>query len=407
MRLLAKKISLTQPAPIQVDSTEPEVIETALEQIPAARSSTRSTSRPAARSSTGRAGRARARGRADRADDRRGRDGQDRERKLEIAQAHSRSAAGSTASTRELLIFDCLTFTLHDRRRGVARRRRSRRLRGSPDQGGRSPTCKTSLGVSNVSFGVCRRSAVINERVPAPLRRGGARPGDGQPQPHHALRRDPPRGARARRRPRASTAGRMRSSGSSPTSSPGARRPASGGAADPTEGMEPEEALHFHILRRRKEGVETGSTERREDRGGPDAQPGAAAGDEGGRRQVRRRRADPAVRAAVRRGDEAGRRAAGAATSTSSRATPRARSCWRPCSGTSTTSASRSSTRSSRTTATRSSTSASRSRSRRSSTPPGTRRDRDRALGAARLDLQADAGVHPGAAARRASPTRC
>src|SRR5205807_9835658 len=28
------------------------------------------------------------------------------------------------------------------------------------------------------------------------------------------------------------------------------------GAADPTEGMEPEEALHFHILRRKKEGVE-------------------------------------------------------------------------------------------------------------------------------------------------------
>ena len=27
-------------------------------------------------------------------------------------------------------------------------------------------------------------------------------------------------------------------------------------AANPTEGMEPEEALHFHILRRRKEGVE-------------------------------------------------------------------------------------------------------------------------------------------------------
>ena len=28
------------------------------------------------------------------------------------------------------------------------------------------------------------------------------------------------------------------------------------GGADPTEGMEPEEALHFHILRRKKEGVE-------------------------------------------------------------------------------------------------------------------------------------------------------
>src|SRR3954464_11857140 len=34
MRLVAKKVSLTQPAPIQIDSTEPEVIETALDQIP-------------------------------------------------------------------------------------------------------------------------------------------------------------------------------------------------------------------------------------------------------------------------------------------------------------------------------------------------------------------------------------
>src|SRR3954467_9349813 len=34
MRLVAKKVALTQPAPIQVDSTEPDVIETALEQIP-------------------------------------------------------------------------------------------------------------------------------------------------------------------------------------------------------------------------------------------------------------------------------------------------------------------------------------------------------------------------------------
>src|SRR6201988_5413578 len=34
MPRLVKKISLTQPAPIQVDSTEPEVIERALEQIP-------------------------------------------------------------------------------------------------------------------------------------------------------------------------------------------------------------------------------------------------------------------------------------------------------------------------------------------------------------------------------------
>ena len=34
MRRVAERVSLSQPAPIQVDSTEPEVIETALEQIP-------------------------------------------------------------------------------------------------------------------------------------------------------------------------------------------------------------------------------------------------------------------------------------------------------------------------------------------------------------------------------------
>ena len=62
------------------------------------------------------------------------------------------------------------------------------------------------------------------------------------------------------------------------------------GAADPTEGMEPEEALHFHILRRRKDGVEDWIDRSvREDRRGADAQRGAAAGDERGRRQVRRR----------------------------------------------------------------------------------------------------------------------
>src|SRR5205807_5346575 len=34
MRQVVKRISLTQPAPIQVDSTEPDVIDTALQQIP-------------------------------------------------------------------------------------------------------------------------------------------------------------------------------------------------------------------------------------------------------------------------------------------------------------------------------------------------------------------------------------
>src|SRR5205807_6873240 len=34
MRQVVKRISLSQPAPIQIDSTEPDVIQTALEQIP-------------------------------------------------------------------------------------------------------------------------------------------------------------------------------------------------------------------------------------------------------------------------------------------------------------------------------------------------------------------------------------
>src|SRR4028119_1081011 len=34
MSEVVKRVSLTQPAPIQVDSTEPEVIQAALEQIP-------------------------------------------------------------------------------------------------------------------------------------------------------------------------------------------------------------------------------------------------------------------------------------------------------------------------------------------------------------------------------------
>ena len=82
-------------------------------------------------------------------------------------------------------------------------------------------------------------------------------------------------------------------------------------AADPTAGMEPEEALHWHILRRKREGVRGPDRRvRREDRRRPDAERRAAAGHEGGRRQVRRRRADPALRAPERRGHEARRRPA-------------------------------------------------------------------------------------------------
>ena len=78
MRIVVKKISLTQPAPIQVDSTEPEVIERALEQIPG-RPIVNSINLEAGRDKLDRVVPARARPRrgADRAHDRRGRDGED------------------------------------------------------------------------------------------------------------------------------------------------------------------------------------------------------------------------------------------------------------------------------------------------------------------------------------------
>ena len=78
MRQVVKRVSLTQPAPIQIDSTEPDVIEVALEQIPG-RAIVNSINLEAGRDKLDRVvplalehGAA-----ADRADDRRGRHGQD------------------------------------------------------------------------------------------------------------------------------------------------------------------------------------------------------------------------------------------------------------------------------------------------------------------------------------------
>ena len=100
MRIVAKRVSLTQPAPIQIDSTEPDVIETALEQTPG---------RAIVNSINLEAGRDKvdtvvplavaARRGADRADDRRGRHGQDGRAQGRDRAAHQRAAARSTAST--------------------------------------------------------------------------------------------------------------------------------------------------------------------------------------------------------------------------------------------------------------------------------------------------------------------
>ena len=78
MTAVVKRISLTQPAPIQVDSTEPEVIKAALEQIPgrAIVNSINLEAGPRQGRRRRAAGEGPRRG-ADRADDRRGRDGED------------------------------------------------------------------------------------------------------------------------------------------------------------------------------------------------------------------------------------------------------------------------------------------------------------------------------------------
>ena len=100
MRQVVKRISLTQPAPIQVDSTEPDVIETALEQIPG-RAIVNSVNLEAGRDKLDRSPRSRvaARRRADRADDRRGRHGQDRRAQARDRPAHHRAAARARAAS--------------------------------------------------------------------------------------------------------------------------------------------------------------------------------------------------------------------------------------------------------------------------------------------------------------------
>src|SRR3989440_4297188 len=154
MRQVVKRISLTQPAPIQVDSTEPEVIETALEQIPG---------RAIVNSINLEAGRAKLDtvvpiakahgaslialtidevGMAKTA-----------ARKLEIAQRLTELCCDEHGLDREALIFDCLTFTLttgDDEWKPSA----VETIEGIRQVKQNIPGVKTSLGVSNVSFGV-------------------------------------------------------------------------------------------------------------------------------------------------------------------------------------------------------------------------------------------------------------
>ncbi len=154
MRQVVKRISLTQPAPIQVDSTEPEVIETALEQIPG-RAVVNSINLEAGRDKLDRVVPiARAHGAALIAltIDEQGM-AKTADRKLEIAQRITELCANDHGFDPQNLIFDCLTFTLTT---GDEEWKPSaiETIEGIRKVKQEIPDVKTSLGVSNVSFGV-------------------------------------------------------------------------------------------------------------------------------------------------------------------------------------------------------------------------------------------------------------
>ncbi len=255
MRQVAKRISLTQPAPIQIDSTEPEVIETALDQIPG-RAIVNSVNLEAGRDKLDRVvPLALAHGAALIAltIDEVGM-AKTAQRKVEIAQRIRDLCCTEHGMDPELLIFDCLTFTLTTgdeewRPSAVETIEGIRRIKAEV------PHVKTSLGVSNVSFGVSPgaravlNSVFLHHCVQAGLDLAMVNPN--HITPYSEISDEERKLADDLVFNRSEEAlerfiDHFESKGEQEVQS----------AADPTEGMEPEEALHFHILRRRKEGVE-------------------------------------------------------------------------------------------------------------------------------------------------------
>jgi 5-methyltetrahydrofolate--homocysteine methyltransferase len=255
MKAVVERISLTQPAPIQVDSTEPEVIRTALEQIPG-RAIVNSINLEAG---TDKANvvvpLAKAHGAALIAltIDEVGM-AKTAERKVEIAKRIRDLACGEHGLDPEALIFDALTFTLTTgdeewRPSAVETIEGIRRIKAE------IPGVKTSLGVSNVSFGVSPparavlNSVFLHHCVGAGLDLAMVNPNHITPyseisEEERELTDDLVFNRRDDALER--FIAHFESKGEEAAEETG----------DPTEGMEPEEALHWHILRRKKDGVE-------------------------------------------------------------------------------------------------------------------------------------------------------
>jgi 5-methyltetrahydrofolate--homocysteine methyltransferase len=257
MRQVVKRISLSQPAPIQIDSTEPEVIDIALQQIPG-RAIVNSVNLEAGRDKLDRVvPLVKAHGAALIAltIDEVGM-AKTAERKLEIARRLVELCCDEHGLDRDALIFDCLTFTLTT---GDAEWRPSAQatIDGIRAIKENLPGVQTSLGVSNVSFGVglpARRvlnSVFLHHCVQAGLDLAMVNPNHITPygeigEQERELADDLVFDRREDALERFIAHFEAQGSDGDQESS----------AADPTEGMEPEEALHFHILRRKKEGVE-------------------------------------------------------------------------------------------------------------------------------------------------------
>jgi len=254
MRLLVKKVSLTQPAPIQVDSTEPEVIERALDQIPG-RAIVNSVNLEAGRDKLDKVvpialehgaalialtidevGMAKT-----------------RERKLEVATRIKELVCDEHGMDPELLIFDALTFTLttgDDEWKPSA----IETIEGIRLIKAQLPGVKTSLGVSNVSFGIglqarsVLNSVFLHHCVEAGLDLAMVNPNHITPYAEIGEEdRELADDLVFNRREDALERFIAQFEGKSEEAAE---------AEDPTAGMEPEEALHWHILRRKKEGVE-------------------------------------------------------------------------------------------------------------------------------------------------------
>ncbi|MGH2900081.1 MAG: B12-binding domain-containing protein, partial [Solirubrobacteraceae bacterium] len=176
------------------------------------------------------------------------------ERKLEIARRLKELCCDEHGLDPEALIFDCLTFTLTTgdeewRPSAIETIEGIRAIKES------IPMVKTSLGVSNVSFGVSPRArAVLNSVflhhcVEAGLDLAMVNPNHITPygeigEHERALADD----LVFNRREDALEIFIAHFESQS--------EQAEEEKADPTAGMEPEQALHFHILGRKKEGVE-------------------------------------------------------------------------------------------------------------------------------------------------------